>query len=87
MADKLRLTKLLTRYKKQELLEDVTSLLSLDIPEKQLQALGKKTKKEVTSFFVDVCLETNVSDVDILDLELQCECVKLSKLQFCVRVK
>lgn len=78
MADKLRLTKLLTRYKKQELLEDVTSLLSLDIPEKKLQALGKKTKKEVTSFFVDVCLKTNVSDVDILDLELQCECVNLS---------
>ena len=73
MADTVRLTKLLNRYKKGELLEDVPNLLALDIPEKQLQALGKKTKKEVASFLVDVCLESDITDVDILDLELQCE--------------
>ena len=78
MANKFRLTKVLSRYKKQELLEDVPSLLGLDqsyFSGKKLQARSRKTKRELVSALVDDCLETNVSETEILDLELQCEFV------------
>lgn len=91
MANKSRLTKVLGRYKKQELLEDAPDLLGLDrsyYSERKLQALSRKTKRELVSSLVDDCLEVNVSDVDILDLELQCKCntfhlyVTISNIKF-----
>ena len=76
MTDKLRLVKTLSRYKKQELVEDVPTLLGFDtgrLPEEKLLARSRKTKRELVSSLVDECLERNATDVDILDLELQCK--------------
>ena len=74
MVDKIRLAKVLSRYKKQELLEDVPNFLGLEQNQasgKKLLARSRKTKKELISSLVDDCLEVNISEVDILDLELQ----------------
>ena len=76
MTDKLRLVKTLSRYKKQELVEDVPALLGFDtsrLSEEKLLARSRKTKRELVSSLVDECLERNATDVDILDLELQCK--------------
>lgn len=76
MADKIRLAKILSRYKKQELLEDVSNLLGLEqrhAPSDKLRTRNKKTKRELVSSLVEDCLETSISDTEMLDLELQCE--------------
>ena len=76
MTDKLRLVKTLSRYKKQELIEDVPTLLGFDtsrLPGEKLQARSRKTKRELVSSLMDECLKRSATDVDILDLELQCE--------------
>ena len=70
------MTKILSRYKKQELLEDVSNLLGLEqrhVPLDELRARSKKTKRELVSSMVEECHEMSISDTDMLDLELQCE--------------
>ena len=70
------MTKVLSRYKKQELLEDVSNLLGLEqrrVPLDELRARSKKTKRELVSSMVKECLQMSISDTDMLDLELQCE--------------
>ena len=76
MAGDRRLRGVLNRYRKQDLLEDVPILLGFEssrLPAEKLQAKSRLTKRELVSSLVDECLKRDVSTIDILDLELNCE--------------
>lgn len=64
--DKVRLLKVLSRYKKDELFK-VFEELGL----KSERLKKSKTKKELVSILVDKCVENKVSEVHILQLELE----------------
>ena len=90
MAEKLRLTKTLNRYKKEELVEDVPILLGFEtsrLPEEKLLAGIRRTKRELVSSLVGECFERNISDVDILDLELQCKFNRSMYQKICANKK
>ena len=64
----MRLLKVLSRHKKEELLEVFEKL---GLGDERLKR--GRTKKALVSILVDKCVENNLSEVQLLQLELECE--------------